>query len=159
MRFGTRSILAKRWTAQGHRPSCEMKYGYDYCYLFQATQPCSGKTFELFLPNMSGECFKLFMNEFAKAHPNQTMIMDNAGCHHVSWAEDENRPAVRIEHLSAYSPDYNPQERMFQELKKPLRGKVFNNTQEIEEVLTEELKVFWEKPEKVKKLTAWSWII
>ena len=159
MRFGTRTILAKKWTSQGYRPSCEMKYGYSYYYLFQATQPSTGKTFELFMPNMSGDCFKLFIEEFAKKHPNQTMIMDNAGSHHVDWQEDEKKPNIRIEYLSPYSPDYNPQERMFQELKKPLKGKVFKNTKEIEQILESELQKFWKKPEKVKELTAWEWII
>ena len=159
MRFGTRTILAKKWTSKGHRPDCEMKYGYSYQYLFQAIQPSTGKTFELFLPNMSGDCFKLFMREFAKKHPNQTMIMDNAGSHHVSWEEEVIKPEVKIEYLAPYSPDYNPQERMFQELKKPLKGKVFKNTDEIEDILNKELKSFWKNPQKVKKLTAWNWIV
>ena len=155
MRFGTRTILAKKWTTQGHRPSCEMKYAYSYYYLFQAIQPATGKTFELFMPNMSGDCFKLFMDKFTEKHPNQTMIMDNAGSHHINWEEDEKKPNVRIEYLSPYSPDYNPQERMFQELKKPLKGKVFQNTPQIEQILKIELEKFWKQPEKVKELTAW----
>lgn len=74
---------------------------------------------------MSGDCFKLFMTEFAEQHPGQTMIMDNAGCHHVKWNSDDFPfPDVRIEYLSAYSPDFNPQERVFQEIKKELKGKV-----------------------------------
>ena len=111
MRYGTRTIIGKKWTSQGNRPKTTMKYGYKYSYLFQATQPSTGKTFEMYLPNMSGDCFKLFMEEFAKMYPGQLMIMDNAGCHHVKW-EEQNRPFpdVRIEYLPPYSPDFNPQE-------------------------------------------------
>ena len=87
------------------------------------------------------------------------MIMDNAGSHHVNWQEHEVKPNVRIEYLSPYSPDYNPQERMFQELKKPLKGKVFKNTAEIEQIIKKELQKLWNQPQKVKKLTAWEWII
>ena len=136
-----------------------MKLKIGFYYLFQANQPETGKTFELFMPNMSGDFFKLFIEEFAKKYPNQTMIMDNAGSHHVDWQEDEKKPNIRIEYLSPYSPDYNPQERMFQELKKPLKGKVFKNTQEIEDILEVQLEKFWKQPEKVKELTAWEWII
>lgn len=158
MRFGTRSIAQRKWTAQGHRPSCEMKYGYKYRYLFQAIQPSTGKTFEMYLSNMDGPCFKTFINEFAKKHPNQTMIMDNAGCHHVEW-EDGQKPNVKIEYLSPYSPDFNPQERMFQEIKKPLKGKIFDSVEQIGQEIDRKLRQFWAQPDSVKRLTAWDWII
>lgn len=158
MRYGTRSIVAKKWTKQGHRPSCEMKYGYKYHYLYQATQPSTGKTFEMYLPNMSGDCFKLFIKAFAEKHPGQLMIMDNAGCHHVIWEEEDPLPDITIEYLSAYSPDYNPQERMFQEIKKPLKGKVYQDLEPIEEEIDLKLEEFWTDPEKVKSLTNWHWI-
>jgi len=158
MRYGTRTILAKKWTSVGHRPQCPMKYGYLYNYLYQAIQPSTGKTFEMYLPGMDGDCFKLFISEFAKKHPGQTMIMDNAGCHHVNW-DAEPLPDIKIEYLSAYSPDFNPQERMFQEIRKPTKGKVYKDISEIEQDINPKLKEFWDDPIKVKKLTAWDWII
>lgn len=158
MRYGTRTIAARKWTCQGHRPSSPMKQGYKYNYLFQAIQPSTGNTFELFLPNMDGDCFKLFIREFAKLHPNEVMIMDNAGCHHVSWTDKEKQPSIRIEYLSAYSPDFNPQERVFQEIKKPLKGKVFEDVEQIEVEIHSKLQQMWDNPEMVKRLTAWDWI-
>jgi transposase len=160
MRYGTRTIAAKKWTSQGHRPKSPMKYGYKYHYLFQAIQPSTGKTFEMYLPNMSGDCFKIFMTQFAQQHPGQMMIMDNAGCHHVKW-EDENFPFpdVRIEYLSPYSPDFNPQERIFQEIRKPTKGKVYQDTDQIEVDIDCKLKFFWDNPNEVKSITAWDWII
>ncbi|MEM9985132.1 MAG: IS630 family transposase [Bacteroidota bacterium] len=160
MRFGTRTLPQRRWTSQGHRPGVEMKYGYSYRYLFQAIQPATGKTFEMYLPNMSGHCFKLFMTEFAKKHPGQTMIMDNAGAHHVKWEDQEFEfPDVKIEYLSPYSPDFNPQERIFQELRKPIKGKIYNSVDQIEEQLNLALKKLWEKPQKVRQITGWNWIL
>ena len=158
MRYGTRTIPARKWTAQGHRPQGAMKYGYQYRYLFQATQPSTGKTFEMYLPNMSGECFQLFLTEFARQHPDQVMILDNAGCHHAKWKEG-TFPAVELEYLPPYSPDFNPQERMFQELKKPLKAKVYDQLEQIEQDLQPTLDTFWNNPNKVKQLTAWDWIV
>ena len=51
--------------------------------------------------------------------------MDNAG-NHKTTLSDELREKISIEFLSPYSPDFNPQERMFQEIKKVLKGKFFN---------------------------------
>ena len=153
MRYGTRTIAGKRWMSSGYRPKSPMKYGYKYFYLFQACQPTTGKTFELYLPNMSGACFKTFMEEFAKAHPGQTMIMDNAGAHHVKW--EKERPDVDIVYLPAYSPDFNPQERLFQEIRKPLKGQIFYQLEDIEATIKQTLELFWEQPDKVSKLTQW----
>ena len=161
MRYGTRTIPARKWTSQGHRPKGAMKYGYKYSYLFQATQPSTGRTFEMYLPNMSGHCFKIFITEFAKQYPGQTMIMDNAGCHHVKWTQEDEfeQPDINIEYLSAYSPDFNPQERMFQEIKKTMKAEVYDDIKTIEEVINHKLKEFWLNPEKVMNLTAWDWIV
>ncbi len=159
MRYGTRTIVAKKWMSKGNRPTTPMKYGYKYSYLFQATQPSTGRTFEMFLPNMSGLCFKIFMRDFDKMHPNQMMIMDNAGSHHVGWDEEEEKPNTKIVYLPPYSPDFNPQERMFQEIKKPLKGEFFNDLPPIEKLIIHRVKDFENNPQAVKKLTAWDWIV
>jgi len=157
MRYGTRTINTRKWTDKGYRPKCLMKDGYSYCYLFQATQPSTGKTFEMFLPNMDGICFKIFMTEFASQHPGQTMIMDNAGCHHVAW-EEGSFPDVKIEYLPPYSPDFNPQERMFQEIRKCMKGKFYKEIIPIKKDIIHTLEKFWNNPHKVQNTTAWKWI-
>lgn len=134
-----------------------MKYGYSYGYLYQAVQPSTGRTFELFLPNMDGVCFQIFLRAFAHKHANQTMVLDNAGCHHVSWSAG-SFPAVSLRYLPPYSPDFNPQERLFQEIRKALKGKVFDKLEPIEQLITDTLKTYWNNPNKVKQLTAWNWI-
>lgn len=135
IRYGTRTILAKKWMTKGYRPITPMKYAYNYSYLFQATQPVTGKTFEMFLLNMSGLCLKIFMDAFDKMHPSQTMIMDKAGSYHVGWTEEEQKLATNIIYLPPYSPDFNPQERMFQEIKQPLKGKFFEDLPPIEDLI------------------------
>jgi len=159
MRYGTRTIVGRKWMKKGYRPITPMKYGYLYGYLFQATQPSTGKTFEMFLPNMSGVCFKIFMEAFDAEHPNEMMIMDNAGCHHVKWQDNEAKPSTAIVYLPPYSPDFNPQERMFQEFRKPLKSKIFNELESIEDVLKTQIIYFDNHPQEVQKLTAWNWII
>lgn len=157
MRYGTRTEVAKRWTIRGQRPSGPMKYGYKYRYLYQACQPASGRTFELFLPNMRGFCFTVFLYNFVAHYPKQTLVLDNAGSHHVDL-EPGLRAQVNLEYLPPYSPDFNPQERLFQELRKPLKGKIFYELEPIEQTLMQQLNEWKENPNKVKQLTAWHWI-
>lgn len=158
MRFGTRTVVARRWTACGHRPQCPMKYGFSYNYLYQATQPSTGNTFSMFLPRMDGQCFQLFIEAFTQKYPGHCLIMDNAGSH-KTILETELSQKVNIEFLSAYSPDFNPQERMFQEIKKAMKGKLFKTIEPIEQLIEKEVKELEARPDKVKKITAWHWII
>ena len=51
MRYGTRTIVAKKWMSKGNRPTTPMKYGYKYSYLFQAT---------LHLPPILNQCSRIF---------------------------------------------------------------------------------------------------
>lgn len=158
MRFGTRTVVGRRWTKRGYRPRCPVKYGFSYNYLFQATQPSTGKTFEMFLPKMDGDSFKLFLEAFSKEYPKACLIMDNAGSHKTTLSEELNKN-VNIEYLSAYSPDFNPQERMFQEIKKALKGKFFNEIEPIEKLVEQTVKTLSQDPLKVQSLTAWHWIV
>ena len=48
---------------------------------------------------------------------------------------------------------------MFQEIKKPLKGKVFHDLPPIEDLIVQEVHFFEQNPQKVKNLTAWHWII
>ncbi|NET40345.1 MAG: hypothetical protein F6K19_51850, partial [Cyanothece sp. SIO1E1] len=103
MRFGTRTVIGKRWTKCGYRPACPMKYGFSYNYLYQTVQPATGRTFEMFLPRMDGECFRLFLEGFTAMYTEQCMIMDNAGSHKTTLHAQLSKK-VNIQYLSAYSP-------------------------------------------------------
>ncbi len=158
MRFGTRTVIGRRWTRCGHRPACPMKYGFCYNYLYQAVQPATGRAFEMFLPRMDGECFRLFLEGFSGLYPGQCLIMDNAGSHKTTL-DTSLSGKVDIAYLSPYSPDFNPQERLFQEIKTTIKGKFFHQIAPMEEVVEKKVKALATNPEKVKKLTAWHWIV
>ena len=159
MRYGTRTIVGKKWTACGHRPEMPMKYGYQYSYLYQAIQPATGESFEMFLPNMSGECFEIFIHEFSKEYPNNHLIMDNAGSHHTDFKRPKTGAPI-LHYLPAYSPDFNPQERVFQEIKRPLKGRFFETIEPIEQQIEAKIKELKQNQgQAIQQLTQWDWIV
>ena len=60
--------------------------------------------------------------------------------------------------LSPYSPELNPAERVFQEVRRAIEGKVYATLEDkvmaVEEFLTE----FEAEPDRVRSLTWWNWI-
>ena len=77
----------------------------------------------LVLPEVSGRCMQIFLDEVARRYPddNIVMIVDGAGWHK---SNDLNLPEnLRLLFLPPYSPELNPQEHLWDEL----REKYFHN--------------------------------
>ena len=159
MRYGTRTALKRRWTPQGHRPQCPVKIGYDFGYLYCAICPLTGDLFCLMLPDMKKECFQVFIDEFEK-HLNATeetlLIVDGAGCHQAETIKADS--SLSLEKLPAASPELNPAERFFQELRRGLANQVFETLGEIEEKIKQLLERYWREPNLIVRLTSFPYI-
>src|SRR5687768_917744 len=136
MRYGTRTELGKRWTACGVRPTGEQIIGYEYGYLSVALNPATGELFALLLPDMTVESFQAFLDEFVRFVGEQTfvrLITDGAAAHRSTRLKVGEE--LTIEHLPPYSPELNPVERLFKELRQPLKNRVFESFEAVEEAV------------------------
>lgn len=76
---------------------------------------------------MNGERFQDFIRTIVLPHlqpfnwtnPNSVVIMDNASIHHTEGVADliENQAGARLIYLPPYSPDLNPAEEVFSQVK------------------------------------------
>ncbi len=109
MRFGTRTELKRRWTPQGHRPKTPVRIGYQFCYLYAAVCPFTGRAFAMLLPQMNKECFGLFIQQFEQHLAEQhlaeqhladkqaaLLIVDRACTHQAALTEGT---AITLAHL------------------------------------------------------------
>ncbi len=159
MRFGTRTELGKRWTACGVRPTGEQLIGYEYGYLSAALNPATGELFALLLPDMTTESFQAFVDEFVSFVGEQScvrLITDGAAAHRSTRLKINE--CLRLEHLPAYSPELNPVERFFKELRAALKNQVFETLQAVEEAVIKAVEPFFKDNLRVKKLTFYGWL-
>ena len=159
MRFATRAELGRGWTASGVRPSGEMLIGYEYGYLSVALNPRSGELLALILPDTRTESFQVFLDEFLKFVGEQTavrLITDKAAARRSTGLKVKE--SLLIEHLPAYSPELNRVERLFKELRRGLKNRVFKSLQEVETAVIEAIKPYLTDRSRVKKLTFYSWL-
>ena len=111
----------------------------------------------LFLPRADGICFERFLQEIRRAVPEErlALILDGSGSHtnqHIHW------PAgVQPVPLPRYSPELNPPERWFEELRKNLANRIFDTIAELETALTAALRHSWDNPGTLVQLTAFPW--
>ena len=119
----------------------------------------SGELFALILPDMTVESFQAFVDEFVKFVGQKTfvrLITDGAAAHRSTRLRIANR--LTIEHLPPYSPELNPVERLFKELRAALKNRVFESLQAVEEAVIKAVEPFITDGSRVKKLTFYGWL-
>lgn len=158
MRFGTRTELGRKWSAKGVKLIGEQHIGYDYGYLSVALNPRTGEMKVLILPNMRAASFQVFLDEFSRDLEKRTkLITDGATAHRSGKLRIAEK--VELEILPAYSPQLNPVERFFEELRKELKNLVFTVYEEVEKAVIEIVKPYLKAAEVVKKLTCFGWLL
>ena len=110
-------ITRHRITLPGVKPIQETKPGYEYFYLYGAVEPETGQRFFTEHGRLNSDCFQVFLNQFARAfpHSHNVMVLDNGAFHK---AKKLSVPLnVQLAFLPPYSPELNPVERLWQDLK------------------------------------------
>lgn len=131
-----------------------------YTYVFGAVSPMDGQFDSLILPQVDTACMQLFLDEVAARHPedNIVMVLDGAGWH---TCNELAAPAhMRLLFLPPYSPELNPVEHLWDELReKHFHNRVFDSLDAVEEHLMHSLRAFEHDTERIAGITKWPWII
>jgi transposase len=119
-RFGLLPIQRRRITLTGVKPLGLVQYRFENFYVYGAVEPTTGESFFLELPYLNATNFQIFLDEFAH-HYQETLnivLMDNGSCHTAkSLVMPENLACL---FLPPYSPELNPIERLWQDVKAQL---------------------------------------
>ena len=159
-RFGRISDVRHCWDKKPHRPMVRAMVTQQYTYAYGAVSPVDGRFDSLILPHVNGECMQLFLNEIAARYPNENivMVLDGAGWHRsqeIALAEN-----MRALFLPPYSPELNPQEHVWDELReKFFHNRAFDSLEALETHLEEGLRNLELNPERLHSIAGWDWII
>lgn len=162
MRYGTRTHCRRRWSRQGIRPTCPVKLGYEWGYLYVALCPFSGDVFSMLLTHLDKACFACFVQQFQQHLKEQgvarvLLIGDGATAHTSQpWQEYEQVEWVK---LPTACPELNPVERFFLELRRQSANKIWQNKEQIEQLLQKLILEYNQNPEAIKKLTLFPYLI
>ncbi len=107
---------------------------------------------------MTQESFQAFLDEFATGLKEKAiLITDGAAAHRSKNLKPDEK--INLELLPAYSPQLNPVERFFREVRRRLKNRVFTTYEEVEKAVIEIAKPFMKASEAIKKLTCYDWIL
>lgn len=159
-RFGRISDIRHCWDKKPHRPLVHAMVTQQYTYAYGAVSPIDGRFDSLILPQVNGECMQIFLDEIAARYPNENvvMVLDGAGWHKSQQLElAEN---MRTVFLPPYSPELNPQEHVWDELReKFFHNRAFDSLEALEMHLEKALKSLELDHERMRSITGWDWII
>ena len=159
-RFGRISDCCYCWCKKPQRPMVKAMLSHQYVYAYAAVSPQDGKLDSLVLPEVNGHCMQLFLTEVASRYPteNIVMVVDGAGWHKKKDFDMPNNLALLF--LPRYSPELNPQEHIWDELReKHFHNKTFDTLEALEDHLVESLRHLETQHDTVKRIVAWGWII
>ena len=87
----------------------------------------------------NSETFQEFLKEIRQDHPKFYMVLDNASCHKSKMIREYVESAgddIAFEFLPPYTPQLNPIETMWRDLKRRLAGRYFKSTDELKRAVT-----------------------
>jgi hypothetical protein len=159
-RFGRISDPRRCWAPKGIRPDSPAQFVREYTYAFAAVSPLDGVLDSLILPEVNAKTMSLFLSEVSSRHPEDfiLMFMDRAGWHRANdLIIPEN---MRLEWLPPYSPQCNPVEHLWDEIReKHFCNLVFHSLDAVEASLCTALASLEASPQKVASLTGFEWIV
>jgi hypothetical protein len=126
-RLGLQPLIRRRITACGGQPVVTVWQRFDNVSLFGAVEPMTGDSFFLELPLLNSTMFQLWLDAFAQtfAASFNILVLDHGAFH---TAKGLRWPAtVAAVPLPPYSPELNPIERLWRDLKDQWAGTVSKN--------------------------------
>ena len=160
MRYGLISNFRRSWSKIGKRTIVDSQHSFENRYLFSAVSPLSGESFHLMsIDGFDSEATHTFLLELKKKHPNTLVILiwDNAPCHRPKI--NREIPGLIVLFLPPYSPELNPAERFFEELRKATADRTFKTLEEQEKVIAEKLNKMADDVDGMKQLLGYEWIL
>ncbi len=159
-RFGRLSRCRPCWHKKPERPLVKAMLTHEYTYAYGAVSPLDGRFDSLILPHVNGDWMQLFLDHIANCYPHENIIMvvDGASWHRSQKIKiPEN---MKLHFLPPYSPELNPQENLWDELReKFFHNKAFESIKALENELAKALNLLDADPVRVKSITGWEWII
>ncbi len=158
-RFGRINNLRHCWVPKNYLPVAARQIIREYIYVFSSVRPQTGQLYSLILPACNTDTMQLFLNGLSEQYHHYRIILlvDKAGWHtSLKLFTPEN---ISIWNLPPYSPELNPVELIWRELRKCyFNNQLFEDLDALEDKLAESLKDFAKDLDRIKQLTKFSWL-
>lgn len=159
MRYGLHGFTRRVWGLPGHRPVVPTQQKYQWGFVYGAVGVGLSRTEFLLTEALDQAHSVAFYQQLSRSDPAalHVLLQDGAGFH-LRDGDPGLPDNVRVVTLPAYSPELNPVEGLWDQLKDRLCNRVFDTLAELEAVLQAELRRFWQDARRVHTLI-FDWLL
>jgi hypothetical protein len=153
MRLGLHGQVRRRWTPRGVKLRLLVQIRYVWRYLALAVDPAGRlrwRWLERFRKEPIAETIAAWQADGVRA-----LVWDSAPSHTAKLVRSVGLPLVA---LPPYSPELNPAERVFEELRRAVEGLVYGDVEQKMAAVDAILHQLAADPARVRQLVGWDWI-
>jgi len=159
-RIGQKNSLTRVWGQTGSRPVAPKDLGFASAYMFGAVCPSHGKAAALIMPICNTAAMNHHLCEISSqvaADAHAVVILDRASWHNSHGLVLPSN--ITLLALPPYSPELNPAERVFQELRRRVEGRTYDTVADKQAIADAYLTDLAADPDRVRRLCAWDWLV
>jgi len=148
-------MVPRVWGRRGVKVRQRLQLVYEWRYLFLVVDGLRGKLDWTWIESMKSEMVGAAVNGLKHNTDIEAVVWDGAKSHRSELVHGVGLPLIS---LPPYSPELNPAERVFEEVRRRVEGKVYGSIKEKVEAVDAYLTSLESKPHRVKALAGWDWI-
>lgn len=140
------------------RPSVPCHHIREYRYTYGAVEPKTGENFFLVLPYCNTDCMNIFLHKLSEKYPDDYILLvaDGAAWHKSKGLEIPSN--IEIFPLPPYTPEMNPIEQIWKEIRKRgFKNEIFSTLEKVVDRLCDTICSL--SSQDVKNITGRDWIL
>ena len=155
MRVGLRGTVRRVWGRRGVKVRHRVQLVYRWIYVFVVVDVRRGKLLWRWIESMKSESIAEAVNGFKHYSDIEALVWDGARGHRSEVVRSGGLPTIV---QPPYSPELNPAERVFEEVRRWVEGRIYGSIEEKVKAMDAYLSELASDPERVRSLAAWDWI-
>ncbi len=151
LRLGLRGQVRRVLAPRGVKVVQRLQLRYEWAYLLLAVNPLSGTLKWEWIERMKQEYILPVLEEWAL----DCVVWDGAGSHRGKSLKALSTKRV---FLPGYSPELNPAERVFEEIRRRVEGRVYKDLKSKQREVESYLQQLEADPQAIRQLCGWDWL-
>jgi len=158
-RVGQRGTVSRIWAKKGTRPRIVQQQQFISAYLFGAVCPEKKKGAGIIMPKADTQAMQHHLEVISGSVEDghhAVIVIDGAAWHTTSKLKVPSN--ITLMALPPYSPELNPVEQIWQQLRKShFSNRCFEDYEEILDICTQAWNTFVDTPDLIQSLCSRSW--
>jgi transposase len=151
MRLGLRGTVRRVLAPRGVKVVQKVQLVYAWTYLLLAVDPLRGHIRWRWIERMNTEHLLPVLRQWKL----RCVVWDGAPAHRAQALSELEMVRIR---QPGYSPELNPAERVFEEVRRAVEGEVYASLEAKQQAAEVYLRALAADPDRVRQLCGWEWL-